>query len=182
MMTRSDHKSGTDRVAEIAAGLDDVDIVVNLQGDEPEISGDSIDLTVELLEHNSDVPMATLAVPIRDRSRLDDPACVKVVLSDQSRALYFSRATVPFAREWTDELLTAEPPRFLQHVGVYAYRRSFLLHFAQMPQSSLEQLEKLEQLRVIQAGIPIQVGIIGESVNGIDTPEDYRRFVTSCRT
>lgn len=177
VMTPSDLASGTDRVAHVAREMSDVDIVVNVQGDEPELSGESIDLVVDLLERESAAVMATLATPIRCRRQLADPACVKVVVDAQGRALYFSRAAIPFARDWDDALLAAEPPHFLQHIGLYAYRRDFLLRLAQMPRGRLEQLESLEQLRVLEAGFSILVGLVREATRGIDTPEDYRAFV-----
>lgn len=169
--------SGTDRVAEIAAERPDVDIFVNVQGDEPELAGHSIDLVVELLERAPELQMSTLATPIRRREQLLDPACVKVVFDARGRALYFSRSPIPFARDWNDELLVAEPPHFYQHVGLYAYRREFLLKIAEMPPARLEQLEKLEQLRILNAGFPIGVGVVDEPTVGIDTREDYEAFV-----
>ncbi len=169
--------SGTDRVAQLARRMADAEIIVNLQGDEPEIAGESIDLAVELLEENRQAVMSTLAAPIRDRRLLDDPACVKVVFDSAGRALYFSRGAIPHPRQWDDALLRSDPPTFYQHVGLYAYRREFLLELASMPPSSLERIERLEQLRVLQAGYPIQVGVIPEATAGIDTAEDYRAFV-----
>ena len=106
-----------------------------------------------------------------------DPACVKVVFDHRGRALYFSRSPIPHPRQWDDRLLAAEPPHFYQHIGLYAYRREFLLRLAEMPQSALEKIEKLEQLRVIESGYPILVGVVAEPTFGIDTPEDYRAFV-----
>lgn len=149
VMTREDHTCGTDRVAEVATDRKDTDIFVNVQGDEPEISGESIDLAIRILEANPDVPMSTLAIPIRDKGRLEDTACVKVVIDNSKRAIYFSRSPIPFAREWNDELLSEDPPQFYQHIGLYAYRREFLLELIDMPTSDLERLERLEQLRVI---------------------------------
>ncbi len=169
--------SGTDRVAEVARRMTDADIIVNLQGDEPEVSGSSIDLAIELLEKNPEAAMSTLATPIRSRRQLDDPACVKVVFDSVGRAIYFSRSAIPHPRQWSDDLLLSDPPLFHQHVGLYAYRRDFLLKLAAMPPSSLEQTERLEQLRVLQAGYSILVGVIDEPTFGIDTPEDYRAFV-----
>jgi len=180
-MTSPDAASGTDRVAEVARQLPDVDIIVNLQGDEPELSGESIDLVIRLLEEHPDAVMSTLATPIRTRSQLEDPACVKVVFNSAGRALYFSRSPIPYPRDWEDRLLAADPPHFYQHIGLYAYRREFLLRLAQIPQSSLERLEKLEQLRVLDAGYSILVGVVDEPTSGIDTPDDYRRFVERCR-
>lgn len=176
-MTRDDLASGTDRVAEVARGLPHVDIVVNVQGDEPELSGETIDTVIRLLEDNPAAVMATLATPIRSRSQLEDPACVKVVFDAAGQALYFSRSVIPHPHRWDDRLLTASPPTFYQHVGLYAYRREFLLRLAEMPPSPLEQLEKLEQLRVLEAGARIIVGVVDEPTVGIDTEADYRAFV-----
>jgi 3-deoxy-manno-octulosonate cytidylyltransferase (CMP-KDO synthetase) len=108
---------------------------------------------------------------------LHDPACVKVVFDEQRRALYFSRSPIPFAREWDDGLLRCNPPHFYQHIGLYAYKRDFLLRLSEMPRSRLEKLENLEQLRVLSAGYAILVGTVDEPTVGIDTPEDYRAFV-----
>lgn len=177
-MTSPDCASGTDRVAEIARELDDVDILVNVQGDEPELAASSIDRVVELLEENPQMVMSTLATPIRSRAQLDDPACVKVVFDGRGRAIYFSRSPIPHARQWSDELLTANPPHFHQHVGLYAYRRDFLLRLADFPRTPLETLENLEQLRVLENGYAIAVGVVDEPTVGIDTPEDYRAFVS----
>jgi 3-deoxy-manno-octulosonate cytidylyltransferase (CMP-KDO synthetase) len=176
-MTSPKAPSGTDRVAEIARRFSDVDIIVNVQGDEPEIAGSSIDLAIQLLEENPTAVMSTLATPIRCRRQLRDPACVKVVFDYAGRALYFSRSVIPCPRHWNDALLSSNPPTFYQHVGLYAYRRDFLLELASLPPSELEQIEKLEQLRVLQAGYSILVGVVDEPTFGIDTPDDYRAFV-----
>lgn len=178
VMTSINCASGTDRVAEAAAGLpSDIDILVNVQGDEPEIDPAAIDLVVELLQRNPAWSMATLGTPIRRRELLDDPACVKVVFDDHGRAMYFSRSPIPHAREWRDELLTTEPPHFFQHLGLYAYRREFLRMLAQIPPSRVEQIEKLEQLRVLANGYSIGVGVVASAPRGIDTPTDYAAFV-----
>lgn len=180
-MTSTDLASGTDRVAAVARDLIQADIIVNVQGDEPELSGAAIDLVVELLEANPQAVMSTLATPIRSREQLEDPACVKVVFDQQGRALYFSRSPIPHARQWDDALLSSEPASFHQHVGMYAYRRDFLLRLAEMPRSTLEKIENLEQLRVLEAGEEILVGVIDEPTRGIDTPADYRAFVERWR-
>ena len=177
-MTDPNAPSGTDRVAEVARHLTNADVIVNVQGDEPEIAGSAIDLAIWLLEANPTAVMSTLATPIRSRQQLNDPAGVKVVFDANKRAMYFSRSPIPHARQWDDSLLTAEPPHFYQHVGLYAYRREFLLQLADMKPSSLEQIERLEQLRVLEAGYQILVGVIDEPTIGIDTPEDYRAFVS----
>lgn len=173
--------SGTDRVAEVARGLDAADIVVNVQGDEPEISGHAIDLAVRLLQQNPTAVMSTLATPIRTREQLLDPACVKVIFDQMGKAIYFSRAPIPFARKWDDALLSAQPPHYYQHIGLYAYRREFLLRLASLPRAGIELVENLEQLRVLDAGQTILVGVIDEPTIGIDTPEDYRAFVNRQR-
>jgi 3-deoxy-manno-octulosonate cytidylyltransferase (CMP-KDO synthetase) len=178
VMTSIDCASGTDRVAEASRHLpDDVEILVNVQGDEPEIDPEAIDLAVDILARQPELSMSTLCVPIRKRELLNDPACVKVVFDKLGRALYFSRSPIPHAREWSDDLLTAEPPHFFQHLGLYAYRRSFLLKLATLPPARIEQVEKLEQLRVLDAGHEIGVGVIAAAPRGIDTPADYAAFV-----
>jgi len=185
VMTSPDCASGTDRIAEVASRLSNIDIFVNVQGDEPEMSGQSIDRVIELLEEHPEVSMATVATPIRRRDQLSDPACVKVVFPIHrdaagrlsGNALYFSRSQIPFAREWDDGLLTADPPHFFLHLGLYAYRRDFLAKLTRLPRSPLEKLESLEQLRVLAAGHPILVGVVSESSCGIDTPADYSAFV-----
>jgi 3-deoxy-manno-octulosonate cytidylyltransferase (CMP-KDO synthetase) len=176
-MTRAEHPSGTDRVAEVAAGLPSAQIIVNLQGDEPEVSPDALADVVALLQADSSLPMATIATPIYDRAVYEDPACVKVVCTSSGRALYFSRSPIPKHRDG----LPANGPLGLLHLGLYAYRRDFVLRLASMPVSPLEQTEKLEQLRVLEAGYPIAVGTVEEPSVGIDTPEDYRRFVERWR-
>ena len=181
-MTSADLQSGTDRVAEVARRLPDVEIVVNLQGDEPEISGEAIDQCIGLLDASPAAVVATLATPIRDRWQLEDPACVKVVMDAHGMALYFSRGVIPHPRQWDDSLLAADPPLFHQHVGLYAYRKDFLLRLAAMSRTALEKTESLEQLRVLDAGEKIVVGVVDEPTCGIDTPADYASFVKRWRS
>ncbi len=169
--------SGTDRVAEVARRLPQFEVVVNLQGDEPELDPAHIDLCLRLLEDHPQAPMSTLAVPIHDEALLHDPACVKVVFSSEGWALYFSRAAIPHDRDGS-LARQSQVPLGWQHIGLYAYRREFLLRLAQLPPSPLEQLEKLEQLRVLEAGERIKVGLVPWAPSGIDTLEDYRAFVT----
>ena len=176
IMTRPDHICGTDRVAEVAQSLD-AEIIINVQGDEPEISFEAIDLAISMLEENPHAPMATLATPIRSSELLEDPSCVKVVVSNHGQAMYFSRSVIPHPREWNESLLTADPPNFFQHVGLYGYRREFLLEIPGLPVSRLEKIESLEQLRVLFNGNTILVGMIDHPIAGIDTPEDYASFV-----
>ncbi len=177
VMTSPDCPSGTDRVAEAVRQLPPAEIVVNLQGDEPEINPAAIDRLIESLQDNPASGMATLATPIRERSLLEDPACVKVVFDTAGRALYFSRSPIPYPREWHDELLTASPAMFHQHIGIYAYRRELLLRLATLPTGQLERIENLEQLRVLELGETIQVALADEPTRGIDTPADYAAFL-----
>lgn len=170
-------QSGTDRIAEIALMHEDVDVFVNVQGDEPEIEASAIDAVANLLGSRADADIATAACAIDHPAKLEDPACVKVVLGSEDRAIYFSRSVVPHPRDGVgDALLQAQPPVFWQHLGLYAYRRDFLLWFATQPPGRLEQIEKLEQLRAIEAGKTIVVAAVGPSAGGIDTLDDFRAF------
>jgi 3-deoxy-manno-octulosonate cytidylyltransferase (CMP-KDO synthetase) len=175
VMTRADHPSGTDRVAEVANNLD-ADIIINLQGDEPLIEPAMLDRLAELLRLCPSVPMATLATPIHSLEQWNNPACVKVVLTSEGEALYFSRSPIPFVRDGLPDF-SRRPSPFLQHVGIYAYQRSFLISLAQSPTEPLEELERLEQLRVLALGHRIRVGVVAHSSLGVDTPQDYQRFV-----
>jgi 3-deoxy-manno-octulosonate cytidylyltransferase (CMP-KDO synthetase) len=184
VMTSPDCASGTDRVAEIARKLPRAEIVVNVQGDEPEMSPDNIDRVIELLEVNPAAGMATLATPLPSAELLTNPACVKVVFDHSGRALYFSRSAIPFVRDPEAACGLArfnDPPLFYQHLGIYAYRRETLLEVAALPPSSLEQAEKLEQLRMLQHGGTILVGVVEHASSGIDTPADYAAFVARHR-
>lgn len=178
MMTREDHASGTDRVAEVAHQLK-AKVIINVQGDEPQIEPEAIDQLASLMSQGH-CQMATLAVPIRDRHLYDSPHCVKVVCDDQGRALYFSRSPIPHIRDGNADF-ASDPPVALQHLGIYAYRRDFLLGLAQHPVHPLESFEKLEQLRVLGMGVAISVGVVSRAARGIDTPEDYAEFVQAFR-
>jgi 3-deoxy-manno-octulosonate cytidylyltransferase (CMP-KDO synthetase) len=174
-MTRRDHPSGTDRVAEVARDLD-ADVIINLQGDEPLVEPAALDLLLELLERDPDCQLATLAVPLSSLEQWHDPNCVKVVRDLVGRALYFSRSPIPYLRDGKPDF-SAQPACFLQHLGLYAYRRDFLLRLAKLPPQPLEQLEKLEQLRVLTLGYHIHVGLVRQAAIGVDTLADYERFV-----
>ena len=177
-----EHPSGTDRIAEIARRLDaSTEMLVNIQGDEPEIDPLLIDRLVETLAAHPQAQMATLAAPVTRREERDAPSCVKVVCADDGRALYFSRSTIPFVRDADPDTLLLERSPWLRHIGLYAYRRDFLLRLTDLPPSPLEQLEKLEQLRALEAGAVIQVAVVEHHSVGIDTAEDYARFVERCR-
>ena len=169
-MTESSHQSGTDRVAEVAAGLD-CEIVVNIQGDEAEIEPDAIDAVVNALERAPDAVMSTLAHRTSDRQRAADPNVVKVVTDRHDRALYFSRAPIPYLSS------NNAKPSFLLPVGLYAYRREFLLEYARMSQTPLERAEKLEQLRAVENGYIIKVAETRHPAFSIDTLAEYEAFV-----
>ena len=180
VMTSQKCVSGTDRLAEVAEAIPDAEIFINVQADEPEINPKSIDLVTRTLMEDPDADMATVGTPIRNQEQLEDPACVKILMSEREgkgRAVYFSRAAIPFVREGIDEShLNAEPPIFWHHIGLYAYRREFLTWFASQPPSQFEQLEKLEQLRAIEAGKRIVVARVDSATPGIDTLDDFQRF------
>lgn len=178
-LTRRDHPSGTDRIAEVARQID-AEIILNVQGDEPQINPASLEELVRLLKSNPTTPMATLSVPIDTAEQWTNPNCVKVVRDSQGRALYFSRCPIPYVRDGQPDF-QQRPALFLQHLGVYAYRRDFLLKLASLPPDPVEQVEKLEQLRVLALGYPILVGVIGRASIGVDTYHDYQQFVSSYR-
>ncbi len=178
MMTRTDHASGTDRAAEVASQMN-TDIVVNVQGDEPEIEPADIDQLITLLAGRTDCDMATLACPLPAEVDPADPNAVKVVVDCTGRAIYFSRCPIPFPR---DGGLTEKRGQFLLHIGIYAYRRDFLLGLSKWPVGRLEQIERLEQLRVLERGGAIAVGMVERAAVGIDTPADYECFVERMRT
>jgi 3-deoxy-manno-octulosonate cytidylyltransferase (CMP-KDO synthetase) len=171
VMTSASHQSGTDRVAEIARNSD-AEIVVNVQGDEPEIEPEIIDALVERLETSTD-DMATAATPFPAGSDPGNPNLVKVVTTVDGRAVYFSRSPIPFHRDAT----SGPAPTYYLHLGIYAYRREFLLQYASWPPTPLESTEKLEQLRALEHGRSLYVLKVARATHGIDTPEQYDEFV-----
>lgn len=175
VMTSHDCATGTDRVAEVARQID-ADAYLNLQGDEPLVEPSHIHCLMDTLDSAADGCLATLAAPIATVEAYRDPHCVKVVCDDRGQALYFSRSPVPFVRDGTPDF-AARPSRFLQHVGIYAYRKDDLLQLTALKPSSLEISEKLEQLRALNHGWSIAVGVVDRAVRGVDTFEDYQRFV-----
>ncbi len=220
VLTSVEHKSGTDRIAEATANVD-ADIVINVQGDEPEINPDHIDSLARLLIDNPECPMATLVAPFASADQVANPNIVKVVLgmhieeihqvgwqrqaqladgssacegaigklalaaatqSDArqpaqaraARAIYFSRSPIPYDR---DKAGIGAAEQYWRHIGIYAYRKDFLLKITKLPQTPLEKLEKLEQLRALENGFAILVGKVDRTRDGIDTPEQYAAFV-----
>lgn len=178
VLTRADHPSGTDRIAEAVAKID-ADVVVNVQGDEPQFDPAGVDLLTGILAAYPGADVATLATPIRDKETYLNPNCVKVVCDDRGRALYFSRSPIPMVRDGEPDF-AADPARFLLHLGVYAYRREALLRIAATKPHPLEESEKLEQLRLLGTGGTIRVGVVPAAHRGIDTPADYAAFVAAC--
>jgi 3-deoxy-manno-octulosonate cytidylyltransferase (CMP-KDO synthetase) len=177
VLTRSDHASGSDRLAEacVLLGLDGDDLVVNVQGDEPLIEPALIRACADLLARQPDCAVATAAHPIEDRASFDSPHVVKVVCDALGRALYFSRAPIPYWRD-APAAGTLPQPRPLRHVGLYAYRAGFLRRFPRLAPAPAEQLESLEQLRVLWHGERIAVHVTDEPPGaGVDTPEDLAR-------
>lgn len=166
-MTSAEHRSGTDRLAEVARGLD-VEIVVNIQGDEPLIDPAAIDAAVQPLLDDTALQMTSLMC-VCPAEEIVNPATVKVVTDPRGRALYFSRATIPYRRNAESALPV------MQHIGLYAYRRDFLLTFASLPPTPLEMTESLEQLRAIENGHAIQMVQVPRAPLSVDTQEDLDR-------
>lgn len=172
IMTDPDHASGTDRIAEVARKIGGAadDIILNVQGDEPEIEPDVLSRLIQRMAAAPDCPSGTLACPFPPEASPADPNRVKVVVGAHGRALYFSRAPVPYPRDGAQA-------DYLLHLGVYAYRRAFLLEYAGWRPSRLEQIEKLEQLRVLENGASMLVEVVARGAPGVDTPDDYAAFV-----
>lgn len=174
-MTRADHPTGTDRLAEVAARID-TDLVVNVQGDEPLIDPRMIDQAVAPLLADPAIPMGTLMTPLAGPEEFLNPNVVKVVTDRQGFALYFSRSPIPHPRDFQDDLAA----RFSElggckHIGLYVYRREFLLAYPTLPVTPLENHEKLEQLRALEHGYKIRVARTELVSQGVDTPEDLER-------
>lgn len=180
VMTRTDHESGTDRVAEAAEGLS-YDIIINIQGDEPFIRGEAIDDLIRLLDGDSTAGMATLARRLESAEEVNDPNIVKVVLGEAGRALYFSRSPIPYYRDAPEAIqgragLSGLPgDLYLGHIGVYGYRREVLARLSNAPACDLERAERLEQLRALYLGIVIKVKETTFPFIGVDTPGDLAK-------
>lgn len=177
VMTSPDHESGTDRVAEVAREAD-AEVVVNLQGDEPEVDPALIDALVAACAESEESEMATASVPFQDVRWFESTDAVKVVVDSRGRALYFSRSCIPHWRDRNEPADRAEPRL---HVGIYAFRRDALLRFAALPATPLERCERLEQLRALEHGMRIRVVEWPRGHVGIDTAEDYEGFVARYR-
>jgi 3-deoxy-manno-octulosonate cytidylyltransferase (CMP-KDO synthetase) len=175
-MTRADHPNGTSRIHEVACTLDE-ELIVNIQGDEPQIEPALVDLTVRFLADHPSAPMATLVSPFASGEDPTDPNIVKCVLGANGCALYFSRAVIPYHRAGPPgSALGSQGQAPYKHVGLYVYRRDFLNTFIQLPATPLEQTESLEQLRVLEHGYQIACAVGQAHFTGIDTPEQYAEF------
>lgn len=185
VMTSKDCPSGTDRIAQAVADID-TEIIINVQADEPEIDPANIDTLAKLLIDNPESPMATLAAEFESAEQISNSNIVKVVTSIENqvsstkarRAIYFSRSAIPYDREKSG---IGEKSNYLRHLGIYAYRKEFLLKITKLPQSHLEKIEKLEQLRVLENGYSILVAKVEHTCDGIDTPQQYAEFVKRYR-
>lgn len=201
-MTRSDHPSGTDRVAEVvsriaqdgagrghegargregegakkdSSGSGSIDLVINVQGDEPEMDPGAIDKLVDVMMSRPAANMGSIACPFKNEADLLNPACVKVVLDRDGHALYFSRSLIPYPRDAGGR--PSEPGKWLLHLGIYAYRPAFLTRLTATPPCELERVEQLEQLRALWLGERIAMAVVPDKSAGIDTPEQYAAFV-----
>jgi len=174
-MTSASAPTGTDRVAELARGFPQVDVFVNIQGDEPLIDPRAIDQAVEPFFHDADLQVSTLVRRIEDPQELKDRNLVRVVFNRKGYALYFSRAPIPFNRDVQDISEWLQHGCYYRHIGVYVYRRAFLLRYPELPKSQLEKVEKLEQLRILENGYPIKVVETNYDPVCVDTPEDLER-------
>ena len=175
VVTRADHQTGTDRIAEVAAGLPS-ELIVNVQGDEPLIDPAMIEAAVKPLLDNPTIPMGTLKTPLTSLEEYCNPNVVKVVTDRQGFALYFSRAPIPHPRDFVNELDTRwRELASAKHVGLYVYRRDFLQRFPTLAPTPLEEQEKLEQLRALEHGYRIYVAETAHAVQGVDTPADLER-------
>ncbi|MGR3318608.1 MAG: 3-deoxy-manno-octulosonate cytidylyltransferase [Candidatus Anammoxibacter sp.] len=183
-MTPDDLQSGTDRVAWVIKNIESVkelnpDIVVNVQGDEPDVSGKVIDDVVSILSNDDQAVMSTVASPIESLEEFHDPHAVKVVLDNNGNALYFSRSAIPYCKNTSNGGKEVKPFIALKHIGLYAFKKDFLLKFSNLANSTLEEMEDLEQLRVISNGYRIKVAITDHNFIGIDTKEDFKKFLDS---
>ncbi|MFW6380982.1 MAG: 3-deoxy-manno-octulosonate cytidylyltransferase [Bacillota bacterium] len=166
VMTSVEHRSGTDRIAEVALGLS-ADVIVNVQGDEPLIKPGMVSAAIQPFYGDDSLKMSTLKKEIADSSELEDPNVVKVVCDREGNALYFSRSLLPYSR--------GQRPTYFKHIGLYVYDRQFLLEYSQMQPTPLEKTERLEQLRVLENGYRIKVIETEEDSIGVDTPEDVQK-------
>lgn len=171
VMTPTHLATGSERVGMVAKNLD-AEIIVNLQGDEPLISPTAVETAVDTLLNNTQIDVATLGFPLTSESDWKNPAIVKILLDEQMKAIYFSRAAIPFHRDEAFQPM----PQLMRHIGVYIFRKSFLMQYLQWPPGQFEDREKLEQLRIIEKGYHIQVVAADKLSPGVDVPDDIKRI------
>jgi 3-deoxy-manno-octulosonate cytidylyltransferase (CMP-KDO synthetase) len=169
-MTSAEHRSGTERVAEVAERHPEYGVVMNIQGDEPFVAEEHIRASAQLVQQGWDI--GTPAAPVQTLEAWRDPAAVKIARAEDGRALYFSRSPIPHKRDGDPTAAELNSAAFLRHIGVYAYSRDALLRYVRLPETDLERTERLEQLRALAAGMRIGVAIAREGAVGIDTPHD----------
>ncbi|GJM60061.1 3-deoxy-manno-octulosonate cytidylyltransferase [Persicobacter diffluens] len=178
LMTSEACQSGTDRIAEAAAQLE-AEVIINVQGDEPQIHPEVISLLATQFKLDAALPMASVKTPIKRCEEVNNPNNVKVITDHSGHAIYFSRSPIPFYRDRVEEMQTngyvPEDLKYFKHLGIYGYRKDFLLQYAQMPPSYLEQVEKLEQLRALENGFKIKMIETEHSPIGVDTLEDFEK-------
>ncbi|MCA9730538.1 MAG: 3-deoxy-manno-octulosonate cytidylyltransferase [Deferribacteres bacterium] len=174
VMTRTDHRTGSDRIAEVAQ-QNDFELIVNIQGDEPFVDPQALDKTIQLLIDSPEAVVSTLIAPIKTSEDLHNPSVVKVVIGKKQEALYFSRAIIPYIRDVAEIHKWLQYGQFYEHVGLYVYRRDILMQYVKWPQGTLEKLENLEQLRLLENGYKIVCAQIANAAICIDTPEDLKQ-------
>lgn len=168
-MTDKEHQCGSDRIAQIAQRHQDFDYILNLQGDEPQITPEVIDLAIDTLIKEDDTDISTLVREIKDINQIDNPNCVKCVFDNNFNALYFSRCPIPYQRN-------EKHAPYYAHIGIYGYKKDSLIKMTSLPQADIEKQESLEQLRALKNGMKIKVAITDLNPTGIDTLEDYEKF------
>lgn len=171
-MTSTEHKCGSDRIAEVATRHADFDFIINLQGDEPMIKPEIIDEVIKSIKNTPDADISTLLRIIKDEEDLKDPNVVKCVRDNQGYALYFSRSSIPYQRNIIEH-------DFYAHLGIYGYKREALFKMTKLPQTALEKVESLEQLRALQSGMKIKTSVVECNLIGIDTKEDVEKFIAA---
>ncbi len=168
-LTDNNHKSGSDRIAEVAKRNEEYNYILNLQGDEPQITAEAIDLAIKTLINDKTADISTLVRKIVDREQINNPNCVKCVFDNNFNALYFSRCPIPYQRN-------EQESDYYAHIGIYCYKKESLIRMTELKQTNLERQESLEQLRALQNSMKIKVALTNLNPTGIDTIEDYEKF------
>lgn len=170
IMTSETHPNGTSRIAEVCEKMDDYDVIINIQGDEPLIEADMINSLINTFKENKDLVMATLKHKLNSKEEIENPNSVKVICDKNNYAIYFSRSVIPYPRK-------NENISYYKHIGIYAYKRDFVIEYSKMPSSPLEEAESLEQLRVLENGYKIKVLETSHSLIGVDTEQNLQDVI-----